>query len=215
MVAKLLTKTRSALRKVHYQRRANFFLTISALLFIGTAYYAVTSYFDLSAKQEIVQASEHGSADINNSLDEAVSEYKTIEETHDTLKETVRNEILKVFPEQEQYTELTRKLDEYFKSRNSTKNPLVANNLQYGSSRISEDGNYYILPITMTITSSLDNFYDFLSFISQSGSLSSQTRVMDIKSIKINFRSPGESSESGGEEINFNVQLNAYYQKID
>ncbi|MBU1992103.1 MAG: type 4a pilus biogenesis protein PilO [Patescibacteria group bacterium] len=213
MVARLLTKTRSALRKIHYQRKANFFLTLSALLFVAVFYYGVTGYLELSEKSDIVEQSAHGSADIGTSLEDAESEYRDLSETHDTLKETVRGEILNVFPEQEQYTELTRKLDDYFTSVGSSKSLLVANNLQFGSSRVSEDENYYVLPINMTITASEDNFYNFLNFIHQSGSLSSQTRIMDIRSIKINFRSPGAAS--GAEEINFNVQLNAYYQKID
>lgn len=215
MVKQFLTKTKSALRKVHYKREANFYLGVSALIFIGFAYYSVTSYLELSGKEEIVSSSIHLMKGIEANLDGANAEYGSLKETHDALRQTVKDEISAVFPELEEYTELTRRLDDYFKSKSSAKNPLVATSLQYGSAKLSEDGSYYILPITMTISSSEKNFYDFLDYIDKSGSLSSQTRVMDITSIKINFRDPTGKQTEGGEEINFNVQLNAYYQKID
>jgi hypothetical protein len=215
MVKKLLTKTRSALRKVHYKRQANFYFACTGLLLIGLIYYATTNYFELTDKKTIINESTHAMRGLTESLDDVAGEYESLKETHNLIKETVSKEVGDVFPAMENYTELTRDLDEYFKTKSQTDNPLVATNLQYGSPKVSEDGNYYVLPLSMTISSSEENFYDFLSYVDKSGALSSKTRIMDITSIKINFRDPTGKQKKGGEEINFNVQLNAYYQKLD
>ena len=215
MVKKLLTKTRSSLRKVHYKRQANFYFACVGLILIGLIYYSTTHYFELTDKKTIIDESTHAMSGLSENLDEVAGEYESLKETHNIIKETVSKEVEVVFPGSEKYTELTRDLDAYFKSRNQTDNPLVATNLQYGSPKVSEDGNYYILPLSMTISSSEGNFYDFLNYVDKSGTLSSKTRIMDVTSIKINFRDPTGKQKKGGEEINFNVQLNAYYQKLD
>ena len=62
----------------------------------------------------------------------------------------------------------------------------------------------------LSIRSSSSNFTKFLHHIENSGNLESGVRLMDISSIKLNF----EDSSRAGEAsiINFNVQINAYFQ---
>lgn len=215
MIKNLLAKTKSAIRKTHYKRSANFYFLLVLLIVVGVTYYSAKSYFELADKKEIVLKSQHLMEDAGKNLDDLAAEYESLKESHDALLKTVDGEISAVFPELEEYTNLTRELDSYFKSKNTSKNPLVATNLQYGSPKLSEDQSYYVLPITMTISSSKENFFDFLDYIKNSGSLSTKTRIMDIASIQINFRDPSGGEKEGGEEINFNVRLNAYYQNID
>ena len=70
---------------------------------------------------------------------------------------------------------------------------------------------YSILPLTMTIRSSSDNFRKFLQMIEHSGSFTEQIRLMDLQSIRLNFGND-DSQNVESQIINFTVQINAYFQ---
>ena len=81
------------------------------------------------------------------------------------------------------------------------------NSLSFGTPITSENEDYRILPVSMNIESSRDNFFKFLEYIGNSGAIQNQTRLMDIQSIGINF---GNDKK---DKITFDVQANAYFQK--
>lgn len=174
-------------------------------------YYSYFQFGDLIMKSEAIASQQ---AVLSNLETDLMLEQKDLEEVaklKSSLDETLANDLALVFPESENYTTLTRELDAFFQDLGSDQNPIFVSNLQYGGPRLDSEGNFGILPITLTITSSKDNFFKFLNYIETSGTLTNKVRLMDVQSIKINFQK-GERKLSSG-EVSLNVSVNAYFQK--
>jgi len=107
-----------------------------------------------------------------------------------------------VLPESEMINELTRMFDSFFSSL-----PGVAFNpvLSYTESQMSDEipGLMYT-DATLSITSSEDNFFEFLRYIEKSGiSAEENNRLMEIRSINISF--------TEGEALSYRVILRIYF----
>jgi hypothetical protein len=141
------------------------------------------------------------------------NELNTIKAENKDLTQTIQNQLDLVLPETEDYTSLTRSLERFASEIHRLKNPFMISNLQFTKAKGGDLG-YEVLPFKMTIQSSYDNFFKFLKFVENSGTLSDETRLIDIQSIIINFVTPtgSEGNTSGKNEINFNVSMNAYYR---
>lgn len=113
------------------------------------------------------------------------------------------NIIGKIVPQGERYTEFTRALDEYFARNLTPENPILASSLRFGKGAQVEDTPFFNLPTSLTITSSPENFFKFLRFVEQSGSIETGTRLMDIQGIRINFTE---------EDVSFTVDLRTFYR---
>lgn len=140
------------------------------------------------------------------------SSEKAAYEINRTKNEEIITEIEKklksLFPETDDYTNLTRQLDKIEEDLNRINDPFEVSNIDFMN--VSNDGKYSILPIRMSIKSSGENFTKFLHFLENSGSLNDGFRLMDISSIRLSFQ---EASEPGEQNmINFSVLLNAYFQ---
>ena len=66
---------------------------------------------------------------------------------------------------------------------------------------------YSVLPFSMRVESSEDNFYKFLEYIETSGNLDNKVRLMNVTDVAINISTEDE------ELISYNLELNAYFQK--
>jgi len=167
-----------------------------------------------------VRNETESNAQIFTSLEEnekrITAELQTIQEENKDLSQTIQSDLDLVFPENESHTNLTRTLEQFANDIHRIKNPFIINSLHYLETNKVEDANYSALPFKMTIHSSYANFFKFLEFVENSGTLSDQTRLLDINSITINFVSPSGSigNISGEDEINFNASLNAYFRAV-
>jgi hypothetical protein len=132
------------------------------------------------------------------------------------LNQTIQSELELVFPETESHTKLTRTLEQFANDIHRIKNPFIINNLQYLKSDNVEGQDYSVMPFKMTIHSSYDNFFKFLEFVENSGTLSEKNRLIEISTITINFISPSGAigNTSGQDEINFNASMNAYFRSV-
>jgi hypothetical protein len=63
----------------------------------------------------------------------------------------------------------------------------------------------------MNITSSEPNFYKFLQFVQDSGTLSKSIRLLTLKSIQMNF-SEEDASKEGRNALQFRADIDAYFQ---
>lgn len=154
----------------------------------------------------------HGAlATTNSRIDE---ELTTVKEENIELNQTIQEERDVVFPKGENHTSLTRTLEQFANDTHRSKSPFMISNLHYQTPQESEDGDYMILPFKLTIHSSYENFFKFLEYVSNSGTLSDKTRLIDIQQIVINFVSPQgtQGNLSGQDEINFNVSMQAYFR---
>ena len=130
--------------------------------------------------------------------------------------DTIYSALDTVYPLTEKYTDLARLFDDFVAKNDSSTDPVLISDLRFGQARFETSNDFAVLPVTVTLSGSQDNFIKFLKFIETSGVLEDKTRLMDIRSISINFVLPslnqGEvlNTKPG---INVSINLNAYFQK--
>lgn len=134
--------------------------------------------------------------------------YETEKNGFDNLNNEIEEKLSSIFPTNDNYTALTRQMDAFEKDLAKKNDIFEISNIDYQTP--IENENYSVLPMRMNIRSSSENFTKFLHLVENSGALDSDIRLMDISSIRLNFEEDG-----GGEDknINFSVQINAYFQK--
>lgn len=195
-----------------FQTRLYGGLSIVVLAVIG--FYAYTNVMNMmSMRAEIATHNQlHGAlVDTDNRLDQ---ELKKVKEENIDLNQNIQSERDIVFPQYENHTTLTRSLEQFANDTHRTKNPFLISSLQYQTPMKSESEEYMILPFKITIHCSYENFFKFLEYVENSGTLSDKTRLLDIQQIIINFVSPQgtQGNISGQDEINFNVSMQAYFR---
>lgn len=169
---------------------------------------------DMSAKSKTYQELHSSMAKTRNRVEK---EYLEVKEENKDFQQRIKNELQLVFPENENHTMLTRNLDRLSNDLHRSLEPFMISNLQYMAPKEAEDNGHMVLPFRMTIHSSYNNFFAFLRYVQNSGSLSEQTRLLDMPSIVINFVSTRgtQGNISGQNEINFNVSANAYFRSTE
>ena len=195
-----------------FQVRLYGILSIILILIMGYySYTNVSKMLDMRGKISTYNQLHNSLSETDGRLDDELS---TTKEENSELVQKIQSELEYVLPPTENHTELTRTLEAFANDVHRTKNPFVINSLQYQSPQAAEEGNYNILPFTLSIHSSYDNFFKFLEYVSNSGTLSDKTRLIDIQQIVINFVSPQgtQGNLSGQDEINFNVSMQAYFR---
>ena len=147
-------------------------------------------------------------------IEKLQSEFKTAREKYEASngqfadsQKTFQSKLLTVLPAGEQYTRITRDFDNFFEKNFTSKNKFIASSMRFGQGIASEAGSYAILPISLNIESSEENFSKFLDFINSSGKIEDGGRIMDIQSIRISLPEEG----SGG-DLSYTVNINAYYR---
>ncbi len=198
-------KNRSLRRNIH----AYWILIAVVLLLMG--YYSTIKISELVSKSSSINEQSALASNLESTLSVEESEYKELLVSKKDLYDKLDSEIINVLPKGENYTNLTRELDAFFLALSKSNNPIFVSNLQYGGARVDESGKFSVLPITLTIESSKDNFLSFLDYIESSGNLTSKVRLMDVQSIRINFQKEQEEGKST-ESVSLNVNLNAYFQ---
>lgn len=207
-------KNTSIFKSDYFQLR--FYMILSVLLFGIVGYFTfnnVMKYLDVRAETQaniqIFSNLKENEEIISTELENEQSQIKE-------LNQTIQSELELVFPDKENHTKLTRTLDQFANDIHRIKNPFIINNLQYLESKKAEGENYSVLPFKMTIHSSYTNFFKFLEFVENSGTLSDKNRLIEISTITINFVSPSGTlgNLSGQDEINFNASMKAYFRSI-
>lgn len=202
----------SFLKSKFFQLRLYGVLTI--ILFIVAGYYTFTNVMTLLEVRAEIATNETYFDGLSKTNIRIENELSTIKADNVDLTQTIQNQLDLVLPDTEDYTSLTRSLEGFASEIHRLKNPFMINNLQFTKAKGNSNLGYEILPFKMTIQSSYDNFFKFLKFVENSGTLSDETRLVDIQSIVINFVAPTgtEGNTSGRDEINFNVSMNAYFR---
>lgn len=191
-------------QRMHARTYMMLCLIVAALI----GYYSYNKWFEYKIlKDGIIQ----NKATVTEIKDKAVNEraaYETKKVSFDQTNKEIEQKLAVIFPENDDYTDLTRQIDEFEHELAKKNNPFEVSNIDYMA--IATTDSYSILPMRMNINSSMGNFTKFLHLIETSGSLDESVRLMDISSIRLNF----ENTDSGkSENINFAVQINAYFQK--
>lgn len=187
------------IKKAHFVSRA--FMVASVVVLICTA---VISYY-------IVQVRGQETVAIANLLSESQKLETNIqqwEQDLDTAQAQRPASQLDVYlPTSDDFTGLTRLLDDLLTQWNTPSNPIVSTSLVYGEPTSSDENELAILPVTLRVTSSVENFARLLATLEASGLPGSNFRLIDIQSVALSLG--GNNNDS---TISYTLSLNAYFQ---
>lgn len=202
------------IRQHYLSRSIKLYLIGVVILGLFVSYYGIEKYLEYSDKATIVGDSEKELVTLTQTKKDEGDSYAKVRTEYKTQDESMLKELALVFPSQENYTELTKIFDAYFLENNRATNPIIATDMQFGTPTKDKSGKYDVLPISMNITASEANFYKFLSFVQDSGTLSKKLRLLDLKSVQMNFAEDDTGTTSASKnKIQFRAEIQAYFQK--
>ncbi len=198
-------------RKNYKKIAKNYFIFAFIVLVIAGVY----GYFQavkLLGAQDALSKEQDLLISMQKSNDELAKQYAEIKNKYNEDFKSIRLYINSVLPPYDNYTELTRQLDDVITKYDTNQKDIFMSNLQFGKPRVKADNDYATLPFSLTLKTTQENFKKFLLFVENSGSLDAGTRLLSINSIAMNFPK-SENSDDKKEVINVNLSLNAYLQK--
>lgn len=133
------------------------------------------------------------------------ADYQSIKKTVSIARESSVQELLQVFPTNEDLSDLTRLLDTFAVKNNFDNNPFFISSLNYQTVVTPEAATYRYVPVSMTVTTSRKNLSKFLEFVENSGSMEGQVRLMSVQELSVDY-----PSEYGG-TYEARITLNAYF----
>lgn len=194
-------------------RLSNIYFFLALIVLAGSVVYGILQFQLFQAQAVAIVDNEARISGIQTERDDAMKTYKALAEDQIKKQADFVKRIEAVLPLDENYTDLTRQLDDYFAEHDRPGNVIFQSSLHFGKGEpMADRPDISILSFTMNIEASRDNFFKFLDFVNNSGSLFSGTRLMSINSIQFNFPEGGEVVTDRSQKINFTVDMNAYYQ---
>lgn len=194
-------------------RASNIYAALSVLIFAGALVYGIFQFQDLRAKSRAMKDNTARLEQLDLALKVATADYKAFGEQRAKKTQELAKKISSILPPDENYTDLTRLLDNYFSEHDTARNPIFQASLRFGKGGpVANFPDISALPVSMNIEGTRDNFFKFLDFVKNSGTLESGTRFMGINSIQLNFPDGGEIVKDLKQNLNFTLDMNAYYQ---
>ena len=175
--------------------------------------HAFLQYNLLNAQKAAIATSGQRLETLSTTLDLRTKEFKLFAEAQAQKQKSLSENIAAILPPNENYTELTRVFDDFFAKNDLKENPIFQSSLRYGKGApIKGMPGISGLPISMNIEATRDNFFKFLNFINEAGTVDTGRRLMSISSIQLNFPDGGEVLDNAKQVLNFTVEMVAYYQ---
>ncbi len=183
------------------------YAVLCVLVLLVGGFYTYKKWQEYSLIQAVLEKNESYIAELRDESADEKNRYESQKENFNNLNKEIQEKLAMVFPQGDNYTALTRQLDEFEQKISTKNNPFEVSNIEYETPIVAE--NYSIMPFRMNIQSSSENFRKFLHLMESSGSLKDQVRLMEVTSIRLNFE---EDDEDTSEMISFTVQINAYFK---
>lgn len=208
------------IQKKNYPKLTRQYFGFALLILLAVGFYSFTQYQKLATAQAALKQGQETSLSLQTQKSTIAKQYADLKVDYDQKFASVFSDLEKVYPIEENYTDLARDLDTFFQENNLTSNPIFVSDLKFGLPRSDSGKEYMVLPVSMTMVGTQDNFTKFLKFVENSGVLEDKSRLMDIRSISINFTSAQQSSTAltspldTVNTLNVSVTLNAYFQKV-
>lgn len=194
-------------------RTSNIYFFLAFVLVLAAGAYGFLQYQLFVGEKQAIADNINRIKLIASLAEKTEANVKKLRDAQADQQENFRKNIASILPPDENYTEFTRQLDEYFARNDKKGNEIFQSSLRFGKGT-SVDGvtGVSMLPISMNIESTRDNFLKFLEYVNSSGSFETGTRLMGINSIQLNFPEGGEVLKDLSQKINFTVDMAAYYQ---
>lgn len=198
----------------NYQRQIRTYTVLTLAVLIAAGVYGFMQFQTLSAAQTALADSGARLTQMKSFETQIADQYTTLKSAFDEDFEEVQNAVAGVFPSEEDYTSLTEDLDQLVLTLNRQSPSIFMSNLKFSQPRISDKEGYSTLPFSMTLQTTRANLERFLAYAERSGSLDDATRLLDVRSIAINFPGQGGSAGTGLQAnlLNVSLNVNAYFQ---
>ncbi|MBI2638272.1 hypothetical protein HYW83_01640 [Candidatus Peregrinibacteria bacterium] len=193
-------------------RISNITFALALILLTASAVYGVFQFRGLQGYKQALVQSEESVQKLGGVFTSEKKNYQTLADERAKKQAELGKKLLTILPPDENYTDLTRQFDNYFADHDRPGNPILQSSLRFGKGTPMQDiPDVSMLQVSMNLEATRDNFLKFLQYVSNSGSLDTITRLMDINSVQLNFPEGGEVVQDLGQKINFTVDMNAYY----
>ncbi len=195
----------------NYQRQIRTYVVVTVIIGVAALIYGFFQFQDLSTARAALEDGQTRLSEMSSFEAQIADQYATLKTAFDQDFENVRNAVDGVLPSEENYTALTKTLDDFIITLNQQSPSIFMSNLKFSQPRMDADEEYAILPFSMTLSTTRANLERFLQYTENSGSLDDASRLLDVRSITINF--PGETGLGQQQELlTVSLSLNAYFQ---
>ncbi|MFA6550595.1 MAG: hypothetical protein WCT36_04560 [Candidatus Gracilibacteria bacterium] len=200
--------TPALIRQHYYSRNVMVYTVLTGLVVLLMGFFVAWKYQDYDYKTTFITT-------INQQMDAAINEESTLtnkkievdKEYEDSMNKATKA-FAEIFPASENYTELVRALDVFFKNINTLTNPAVVTSIKFDKPVANKLGTYKILPFTVNMNITKPNFDQFLKYVYTSGNATEKIRLLDIKSFSLTM--PDEKSQT--KTLVLTVKMEAYMQ---
>lgn len=194
-------------------RASSIYFVFAAVVAASAIAYGILNFNSMRSMAAAIADNKATTEALNARLGEAKSAFQRFADAQSEHAKELAVKVEAILPAREEYTELTRQFDNFFAENDRPGNPALLTSLRFGKGEPSAGAeDISMLPVSMNIEGTRDNFMKFLRFVNNSGSLESSARLLEIKSIQLNFPGEGENVSDPKQKLNFTVELNAYYQ---
>ncbi|EKD93344.1 MAG: hypothetical protein ACD_28C00169G0002 [uncultured bacterium] len=182
---------------------------IAALLLFGfTGWYGMTQFNALSAVQADLAEADGILLDLESDKQKALKSYQDSNKQALDDQVSQQEKINSIFPIKEDLNNLTRMLDDFALKNHYESNPFFINQLVYGEITTPDGNNAYgFIPVAVTLETSERNFYKFLEYIENSGSIENGIRIMSINGISLQRNSESKT-------LRVQLSIAAYLQSV-
>lgn len=196
-----------------FLKTSNLYFALTLILLAASVGYGVLKYQVMEAEGRAVTDNAVRLAAMEASAKTEIAEFKNFASQRAKKQTEFTKKIASILPPDENYTDLTRQFDDFFAQNDRVGNPIIQSSLRYGKgASVAGVADISALPVSMNLQATRDNFMKFLDYVNGSGLLENGVRLMDIASIQLNFSEGGEVVKDLKQNLNFTVEMNAYYQ---
>ncbi|MBU0668425.1 hypothetical protein KJ951_03010 [Patescibacteria group bacterium] len=206
-----------AVPRKNYQRQIRSYLVLIFLLLAGAGYFGFFQYQELVVAQNAFAAGQTNLAEMKKFEKDISGQYSSLNSAFYEDFRGIRNAVEGVLPAEENYTRITQNLDSFVIDLNKKSPSIFMGNLKFNQPHLDNDNGYGVLPFTISLSTTRANFEKMLKYAESSGALDDASRLLDVRSISINFPGQGAASAEpsvGAAEglLSVSLSINAYFQ---
>ncbi len=196
------------------KRQSNALLAVMIIALLVGSVLGFLQYQEYSATQQAYSEAESKLADLKIKSTSANNDYNKARGEFQSQVQNFNGTLQLILPKTEQYTKFVQDLDSYFLANAKSVNPIFLSDVRFSAPESSDKTDYAVLPISMTIEGTQQAVKDFLLYVEHTGDINAPNRLIDIKSINLNFSNPDEEGKENP-KLNVSLQMNAYFQKTE
>lgn len=199
----------------NYNRQIRTYTVLTILVLLAAGTYGYFQFQKLTEAQAALAKGQADLAALKSTETQIADQYTTLKGAFETEFKTVQNAIEGVLPSDENYTALTKALDDFVLTLNRQSPSIFMSNLKFSQPRFEKETDHAVLPMTLTLATTRANLERFLQFAENSGSLDDGTRLLDVRSISISFPQQQVVGAPAGDTsslLNVSLAVNAYFQ---